>query len=71
MALNITYAYTIEIGPLDTEIELIRYRRGFHVIESKIEYVVSRAFVGIHQYMRFFKRLIRLVLMLENNKFTI
>jgi hypothetical protein len=51
---NITYSYTIEIGPLDSEVELVKYRRGFQVVESKIEYIAQRAYIGIHQYMRTF-----------------
>lgn len=54
MSANITYAYTIEIGPLEDETEEDDFFFGFHVSESRIEYIVERAYTGIIEYMRSF-----------------
>ena len=55
MVANITYSYTIEIGPLFLESETnIDFSLGFSVPEEDIFYVVRRAFVGIKEYLRTF-----------------
>jgi hypothetical protein len=52
---NIPYSYALEIGPLDTELELIDHpNSGFFVEEKHIKYIVERAYYGIHQYLRSF-----------------
>ncbi len=55
MIANISYAYTIEIGPLLKESDNNQeFSFGFSVSEDKIFYVVRRAFVGIREYMKTF-----------------
>jgi hypothetical protein len=55
MIANITYSYTIEIGPVEEETERNDdFFFGFHVHESKIQYIVERAFTGLMEYMRSF-----------------
>ena len=54
MVANITYAYTIELGPLQEETFQEDFALGFHVNEQKIEYVVERAFHGIREYLKSF-----------------
>lgn len=55
MVANIPYAYTIEIGPLEKEThDNHKFRFGFHVTTSEINYVVERAYTGLREYMRTF-----------------
>lgn len=54
MVAGIKYAYTIEIGPLDSETNDENFSFGFHVKEKKIKYIVDRAFAGLFEYLRLF-----------------
>jgi len=56
MIANITYAYTIELGPNELEIENedSHFNYGFHVSESKIGYIVESVFTGIEEYLKSF-----------------
>lgn len=51
---NITFSYALEIGPLDSETELIKYSKGFIVEEKYIEYVAVRAYYALREYLRSF-----------------
>lgn len=54
MVANIPYAYTIELGPMEQETYNDDFSFGFHVSESKINYIVERAYTGLREYMRTF-----------------
>lgn len=56
MIANITYAYTIELGPNEYEADEQSYQflNGFHVSESKIEYIVKPVITGIEEYLKSF-----------------
>lgn len=55
MKANITYAYTIELGPTEHEAdEHADMFFGFHVAESKLADIVQIAYTGIEAYMRSF-----------------
>lgn len=69
MIANITYSYTIEIGPIEEETEkLDELYFGFHVQESKLGYVIERAYTGIEEYMRSFIEKIDKTLQIEIDK---
>ena len=56
MVSNITYAYTIEIGPTQEETmdDEYNYGYGFHVRETQIKSIAERAYTGIREYLRSF-----------------
>jgi hypothetical protein len=55
MVANITYAYTIEIGPTEKELDdLFLEETGFSVYEENIQSIVERAYAGIYQYLKSF-----------------
>ena len=56
MSANITYAYTIELGPNETEFDESpsNFSTGFHVPEWKIGYIVKPVITGIEEYLKSF-----------------
>lgn len=55
MSANITYAYTIELGPTEYEVdEKSEFFFGFHVAESTLAHIVEPAYTGIEAYLRSF-----------------
>jgi hypothetical protein len=57
MVANITYSYTIEIGPTDEQTAQSRhYSQGFHVSRSKIDYISNVIYTGIYEYLKSFLR---------------
>jgi hypothetical protein len=55
MVANITYSYTIELGPTEEEaFHDNRFFSGFHVDMSQLVNIVKRAYSGLREYLRSF-----------------
>lgn len=55
MMANVSYAYTLEVGPNEREsYNDISFALGFNVNESKISYVVLRAYTALQAYFHSF-----------------
>ena len=53
-ALNVKYAYAIEIGPTHEQLNSPGFNYGFSVHKKHISRVAEVAYYGIYQYMRSF-----------------
>jgi len=52
--LNITYSYTIELGPNSRELLRLGAPHGFHVDKKYIKNIVETAYIGLYEYLRYF-----------------
>lgn len=54
MRAGATYAYSIEIGPADSEVEMLVNGLGFHIKEADIIKVSQTIYDGLYAYMSTF-----------------
>ena len=52
--LNITYSYTIELGPNSRELLRLGAPHGFHLDKKHIKNIVETAYIGLYEYLRYF-----------------
>ncbi len=51
---KIKYAFTIELGPFEEQVDNSEFLFGFHVYRQKIRNVSERAYIGIREYLKSF-----------------